>query len=46
MAEEFGQPHSLVSSLGFLVLFENLVLIYFGSDAVGYPSPLAGRAFV
>jgi branched-chain amino acid transport system permease protein len=34
----------LVSSLGFLVLFENLVLIYFGSDAVGYPSPYGGAS--
>jgi branched-chain amino acid transport system permease protein len=33
-----------VSSLGFLVLFENLVLIYFGSDAVGYPSPYGGAS--
>ncbi|SHH35953.1 branched-chain amino acid ABC transporter permease [Bradyrhizobium erythrophlei] len=34
----------LVSSLGFLVLFENLVVIYFGSDAVGYPSPFGGAS--
>jgi branched-chain amino acid transport system permease protein len=34
----------LVSSLGFLVLLENLVLIYFGSDAVGYPSPFGGAS--
>jgi branched-chain amino acid transport system permease protein len=34
----------LVSSLGFLILFENLVLIYFGSDAVGYPSPFGGAS--
>lgn len=37
-----SDPHiPLVSSLGFLILFENLVLVYFGSDAVGYPSPFA-----
>lgn len=35
----------LVSSLGFLILFENLVLIFFGSDAVGYPSPFGGASF-
>jgi branched-chain amino acid transport system permease protein len=34
----------LVSSLGFLILFENLVVIYFGSDAVGYPSPFGGAS--
>jgi branched-chain amino acid transport system permease protein len=34
----------LVSSLGFLVLFENLVLIFFGSDAVGYPSPFGAAS--
>ncbi len=34
----------LVSSLGFLILLENLVLIYFGSDAVGYPSPFGGAS--
>jgi branched-chain amino acid transport system permease protein len=34
----------LVSSLGFLLLLENLVLIYFGSDAVGYPSPFGGAS--
>jgi branched-chain amino acid transport system permease protein len=37
-----SDPHiPLVSSLGFLIFFENLVLVYFGSDAVGYPSPFA-----
>jgi branched-chain amino acid transport system permease protein len=40
-----GNSHiPLVSSLGFLVLFENLVVIYFGSDAVGYPSPFGGAS--
>ncbi len=34
----------LVSSLGFLIFFENLVLIYFGSDAAGYPSPYGGAS--
>lgn len=34
----------LVSSLGFLLLFENLVVIYFGSDAVGYPSPFGAAS--
>jgi branched-chain amino acid transport system permease protein len=34
----------LVSSLGFLIVFENLVVIYFGSDAVGYPSPFGGAS--
>lgn len=34
----------LVSSLGFLIVFENVVLIYFGSDAVGYPSPFGGAS--
>lgn len=33
-------PHiPLVSSLGFLILFENLVLVFMGSDALGFPSP-------
>jgi branched-chain amino acid transport system permease protein len=34
----------LVSSLGFLILLENLVVIYFGSDAVGYPSPFGAAS--
>lgn len=34
----------LVSSLGFLLLIENLVVIYFGSDAVGYPSPFGAAS--
>jgi branched-chain amino acid transport system permease protein len=34
----------LVSSLGFLILFENLVVIYFGSDAVGFPSPFGAAS--
>jgi branched-chain amino acid transport system permease protein len=34
----------LVSSLGFLILLENLVVIYFGSDTVGYPSPFGGAS--
>jgi branched-chain amino acid transport system permease protein len=34
----------LVSSLGFLVLFENLGVIYFGSDAVGFPSPFGAAS--
>jgi branched-chain amino acid transport system permease protein len=34
----------LVSSLGFLILFENLAVIYFGSDTVGYPSPFGGAS--
>jgi branched-chain amino acid transport system permease protein len=38
-------PHlPLVSSLGFLLLFENLVVIYFGSDAVRYPSPFGSAS--
>lgn len=44
-----SDPHlPLVSSLGFLLVFENLVVIYFGSDALGYPSPFGAasvRAF-
>lgn len=34
----------LVSSLGFLIFFENLVQIYFGSDALGYPSPFGAAS--
>jgi branched-chain amino acid transport system permease protein len=40
-----SDPHlPLVSSLGFLLLFENLVVIYFGSDAVRYPSPFGAAS--
>src|SRR3981081_1875148 len=31
-------------SIACLVLFENLVVIYFGSEAVGYPSPFGGAS--
>jgi branched-chain amino acid transport system permease protein len=34
----------LVSSLGFLILVENLVVIYFGSDAVRFPSPFGAAS--
>ena len=34
----------LVSSLGFLILLENLVVIYVGSEAVGYPSPFGAAS--
>ncbi|MGP0091705.1 MAG: branched-chain amino acid ABC transporter permease [Xanthobacteraceae bacterium] len=40
-----SDPHlPLVSSLGFLLVFENLVVIYFGSDALGYPSPFGAAS--
>lgn len=40
-----SDPHiPLVSSLGFLILFENLVLNFFGSDAVGFPSPFGSAS--
>lgn len=40
-----SDPHiPLVSSLGFLILIENVVLVYFGSDALGYPSPFGAAS--